>query len=333
MTFMIDEFWSNRRQEFAKVRSLSFLAPAVVVVMAIASLSGTDIGLEAPMRSDVPGIENVWRLDERIWSGGEPGGSGGLEKLRSLGVRVIVSVDGAAPDIEAARRLGLRYVHIPIGYDGIDASAQLRLVRTITELPGPIFVHCHHGKHRGPAAAAVMARAGMGWTADKAERFMKEAGTSPDYPGLYESVRSFRKPAPEELRADAEPLPESVEVPALVELMVDMDDRFDRLKGWIQKKEHGGDDDEKSAIDPRQEAILLRELTRESARLPECREKPAEFRSAFDALERDLTAWIAAIDESGGKSAKPDTDRKRFEALIKQASSRCSGCHRAFRDR
>jgi len=312
--------------------ALSFMAAASVSDMATVSHGKSEPDRNAPHRNEVPGIENVWRLDDRIWSGGEPGGLKGLEKLKALGIRTIVSVDGAAPDVEAARKMGLRYVHIPIGYDGVDAAAQLRLVRTIAELPGPVFVHCHHGKHRGPAAAAVMARAGRGWSADQAERFMTQAGTSPDYPGLFASVRSFRQPTAEALRANAEPLPEAVEVPALVELMVDMDERFDRMKDWLKTSEPGHEGKGNSAIDPRQEAIQLRELTRESARLPECREKPPEFRKGFDELESDLKAWIEALDETGGQSANSDAVRKRFEGLIKQASGRCSACHRAFRD-
>lgn len=244
-----------------------------------------------------------------------------------------MSVDGSAPAVEAARSLGLRYVHIPIGYDGIDQPARLQLVRAFSQLPGPVYVHCHHGKHRGPAAAAVMARAGSAWSVDDAVAFMELAGTSADYPGLYEAVRSFRMPTPAELQADAEPLPESVEVPALVELMVKMDERFDRLKAWSGKAGPGTGGGEPQAIDPLQEAVLLRELTRESARLPECREKPAQFRKGFNDLEADLTAWLAAIDAAGGKSAKPDSNPKQFEELLKKASARCSGCHRAYRDR
>lgn len=315
------------------IRSITTLALAAAPLLATCTLDETGHGRQQPRQNPVAGIENVWRLNDRLWSGGEPGGMDGLRKIKGLGVRTIVSVDGSAPAVEAARSLGLRYVHVPIGYDGIDPAARLQLVRAFAQLPGPVYVHCHHGKHRGPAAAAVMARAGSGWTSDEAAAYMKIAGTSPDYPGLYEAVRSFRMPTPAELQADAGPLPESVEVPALVELMVKMDERFDRLKAWSAKTGSGRRGGESNAIDPRQEAILLRELTRESARLPECREKPARFRKGFDDLESDLTAWLATIDASDGKSAKADANSKRFEELLKKASARCSGCHRAFRDR
>ncbi len=291
-------------------------------------------GKQAALESrEVSGIENVWRIDEKLWSGGDPGGAGGLEKLKGMGFRAIVSVDGAAPDVESARKLGLRYVHIPIGYDGIDAAARLKLARAFAEIPGPIYVHCHHGKHRGPAAAAVMARTGLGWSADEAVEFMKKAGTSTDYPGLYDSVRAFRAPGQDELKADQEPLPEVVEVPALVESMVSMDDRFDRLKAWLRFAEAGQSNKSERPTDPRQEAILLRELTRESARLPECRERPTAFLAGFAGLEADLTAWIACFDQAGDDPGASPAGRNRLAGILKQATCRCTSCHRAFRDR
>lgn len=292
----------------------------------------------ATVRSDlrnleVPGVENVWRIDENLLSGGDPGGPGGLGELKRMGVRAIVSVDGAAPDVEAARKLGLRYVHIPIGYDGIDDTARRKLVRAFAEIPGPIYVHCHHGKHRGPAAAAIMARAGLGWSPDQAVEYMTKAGTSPDYSGLYESVRAFRVPSRAELDEDKSPLPEVVEVPALVEMMVGIDDRFDRMKAWLKSAESGQPTKDMPNVDPRREAILLRELTRESARLPECRERPRAFVAGFESLEADLSEWIAAMDQAGERPGATQASRDRLAVILKKASGRCTGCHREFRDR
>ena len=39
----------------------------------------------------------------------------GLRRLAEAGVRTIVSVDGAVPDLDAARRWGMRYVHLEHG--------------------------------------------------------------------------------------------------------------------------------------------------------------------------------------------------------------------------
>ena len=76
-------------------------------------------------------------------------------ELARLGVKTIVNVDGATPKLEMAQKYGLDYIHIPIGYDGITAEQSAAMVRVMREREGPFYFHCHHGKHRGPTAAAV----------------------------------------------------------------------------------------------------------------------------------------------------------------------------------
>ncbi|MEM7262874.1 MAG: hypothetical protein AAF488_12855, partial [Planctomycetota bacterium] len=91
-----------------------------------------------------------------LYSGGEPAGEVAFAALARLGVRTVVSVDAALPNADLARRYGLETVHIPIGYDGVHADAALALTAVARTRPGPYFVHCHHGVHRGPAAVAIM---------------------------------------------------------------------------------------------------------------------------------------------------------------------------------
>ena len=43
----------------------------------------------------------------------------------------------------------------------VDGTAAI--AGAVAALPGPVFVHCHHGMHRGPAAAAVCAMSKEGW--------------------------------------------------------------------------------------------------------------------------------------------------------------------------
>lgn len=288
-----------------------------------------------PRPQEVSGIENVWRIGVDLYSGGDPGGSDGLKRLREMGVRSIVSVDGAEPAVEAARALGLRYVHIPVGYDGIDESARVLLARSMSELPRPIYVHCHHGKHRGPAAAAIMARVGLDWGAQAAIDFIKMAGTSADYPGLYAAVRFDPKSVVPPKNATLKPLPERVEAPDMVAMMVRIDERFDRLKAWQAALVSGDEKSRRDArrIDPVQEAIQLQELVRESIRSPECRDRPMAFRQSFADLEKAIAAWADALPQKDS-SPLPEPERaERLAFLLKSAAGRCVSCHRAFRDK
>lgn len=100
-----------------------------------------------------PDVENFLQFSADVYSGGEPVEETTFSALAAIGVRTVVSVDGAMPDVAAAERNGLRYVHIPMGYDGVQADVLGSLHAVLAEAKGRFYVHCHHGVHRGPAAA------------------------------------------------------------------------------------------------------------------------------------------------------------------------------------
>ena len=83
-----------------------------------------DKPLQTPERLVAPGIENAFRLSPRLYSGGEPQGEGAFKALKALGVKTIISVDGARPDVETARKFGIRYVHLPVGYHGVPRAGR-----------------------------------------------------------------------------------------------------------------------------------------------------------------------------------------------------------------
>jgi hypothetical protein len=110
-------------------------------------------------------------------------------------------------------------------------------------------------KHRGPTAAAVCGIATEGWPKEHALAWLKEAGTSPDYRGLFTSAREFVPPSAEELKKVGKELPERSKVPALVEMMVQVDERWDRLKA-VQKAGFKASPKDLD-IDPPHEALRL----------------------------------------------------------------------------
>ena len=65
------------------------------------------------------GLDNVMSLKGDVINGSAPKSDAAFDALAAMGVKTIVSVDGARPDIEAADERGMRYVHIPIGYDDV----------------------------------------------------------------------------------------------------------------------------------------------------------------------------------------------------------------------
>ncbi len=168
------------------------LAHAEVLVQPAALSWRSPMDRPDPTACFVTPLPQARRIAADVYCGGEPSDEAAFARLRKLGVQTIVSVDGATPAVRLARQFGMRYVHIPIGYDGIPASAQRSLARVARELERPLYVHCHHGRHRGPAAAAVVCLAMGVMDKKQALRLLEVSGTSHDYDGLWRSVETCR---------------------------------------------------------------------------------------------------------------------------------------------
>jgi protein tyrosine phosphatase (PTP) superfamily phosphohydrolase (DUF442 family) len=301
-------------------------ATALVLAVGLARLA-LAVPNDPPERIEAPSIENLYRLAPGLYSGGQPEGEAGFSTLRRLGIRTIISVDGPRPDVESARRQGIRYVHLPVGYDEITPEQAARLVKAAGESPGPVFIHCHHGLHRGPAAAALCGMALHGWSKAHARAWLERAGTSPDYTGLFATVDRFTPPSDAELAAiDPAELPEAAEVPALVEAMGHIDATWDHLKaieraGFCTPPQHPD-------LDPHREAVTLAEAFHELQRLDEVRAKGDEFARLLDETRRaaaDLAASLKPPDQS------PPASFSAPKAFARVAAS-CVSCHRRFRD-
>jgi protein tyrosine phosphatase (PTP) superfamily phosphohydrolase (DUF442 family) len=312
-------------------RAVSLIALASALAYGCSGGSDTRPAATAPapppQKVEAKGLHNVIRLSERLFSGGSPDGDEGFASLRELGVETIISVDGARPDVERAHRFGLRYVHLPIGYDSVPEDQGLRIAKAVRDLPGPVYVHCHHGKHRGPAAAAVARlctddRCG----AEEALEGMRLAGTDPHYTGLYAAPREFRRPTADELDRLPADFPEVAEVTGLAQLMVEVDDRWERLKlaraeGWKAPQDHPD-------IDPPHEALQVVEQYREALRLPKTAERPDDFRRRLEEARDTAEGLESALRPGEGKAV----DREAAEAAFKTAGDACTRCHGTYRD-
>ena len=140
------------------------------------------------MPAEQPGIHNLHEVAPGLWSGSIPEGDAGFDTLNAMGIKTIIAVDATVPQLERIHARGMRSIHLPTKYAGIDPDTRLALARAVRDAEGPIYVHCHHGKHRGPAAAATAAVALGKITEAEGQEFLHIAGTSPDYPGLFACV-------------------------------------------------------------------------------------------------------------------------------------------------
>jgi len=270
-------------------------------------------------------LHNVYRLSESIISGSEPHGEEALRRIAEMGVRTVLSVDGKIPDAETARALGMRYVHVPIQYSGITDEEVARIVKTFRELPGPFFVHCFHGKHRGPAAAAIGRLVVDGAPREHAMAEMRQwCGTSSKYEGLYRTVAAAEIPGAEETRRLDWSFPAAHPFEGLRHSMVEMARTYDHLKasyrrGWRVDPDHPD-------VDPRNEADKMISHFERALGLDEMDGKPADFlewlRSSAD-LSRRLRD---ALHEGS------DASREEAGTLLKSLKESCTACHDRYRN-
>jgi protein tyrosine phosphatase (PTP) superfamily phosphohydrolase (DUF442 family) len=278
---------------------------------------------------DVAHLPNAIRLHPKVISGGQPEGSLGFRELQQLGVKTVISVDGAQPDVTTAKQFGMRYVHLPHGYDGISNERVQHLAKAVQDLDGPIYIHCHHGKHRSPAAATAACIANGFVDPASSASILEFAGTSPNYQGLYAAVAAVKRVTPNELAALECDFPESAKLPPMAEAMVRLEHTHDRLKqfssnGWQPLPKHPD-------LDAAHEALLLTEHFTEMLRLPENKKYPPSFQSLLIESEtqgKELDKAIRAWKQAGSPLPAPKTIRESFDALNRN----CVACHRAHRD-
>lgn len=304
----------------------SRFAGLVVIFLLGALLNAAEAPAAVPTNAiaqpiEIAGVHNAFRVTDKIYSGSQPEGDAAFAALAKLGVKTIISVDGGKPDVEAGRKHGLKYIHLPYGYDGVPTNRVVELAKAAAE-PGPFFVHCHHGLHRGPSAVAVMCEASEGWTPDKAVEWLRQAGTAEDYPGLYRAAREFTAPTKEQLAAVG-PLPEVAKASSLVDAMVALDDHFTWLKqsqkaGWKTPPGHAD-------ISPAHEATILWEQLRELARLPEAAKRSEDFRGKLIGAERAA--------ENLRKLLRDGADNTALEAAFAQVTQSCAACHKSYRNK
>jgi len=278
---------------------------------------------QQPKKLEAKALPNAIHLTEKVISGGQPAGEAGFAELEKLGVKTVVSVDGAKPDVATAKKHGLRYVHLPHGYDGVPNERLLDLAKAVRDLPGPVYIHCHHGKHRSPAAAAAACESLGLLTTDEALAVLKLAGTNPGYRGLFRTIEEAKPQAAKTLDEWRSDFLETVDVPPMAEAMVGVEHTHDHLKqvaaaGWKAPPDHPD-------IDPPHEALLLMEHFTELLRTDKVNGQAKAFVEIMRRSEADAAALEQALRNG-------DVAPKELTAIFDRITADCAACHTTFRD-
>jgi tyrosine-protein phosphatase SIW14 len=160
--------------------ALLFASPAAAQQTAEAA-SAPPAGSLTAEKIKAKGLPNLGRVNGNLYRGGQPEDKHeAFEKLRELGIDIIVNLRDDDDDIEEEQRrieaLGMQFISIPwSGYnypDNAQVAAFLRIVRDNPDKQ--IFVHCRRGAERTGVMLAAYRMSVEGWTPEQALREMNE---------------------------------------------------------------------------------------------------------------------------------------------------------------
>lgn len=171
-------------------------------------------------------------VDAALYRGAAPETPEEFAFLKQIGIKTIISVDRAKPNLAVAESLGIRYVQIPIGYAKVPRDAALDFLKAMrmSSVAKPVYLHCHAGKFRAGAMAATYRVAVDKWSNDSAFAEFLRLGGSDKYKGLNHSILAFARPTDQEIEKHVFDPDKAPEPAPLAERMSDIDRLFDEVK-------------------------------------------------------------------------------------------------------
>ncbi|MEM8711484.1 MAG: hypothetical protein AAGG01_11065 [Planctomycetota bacterium] len=313
------------------VKTLSAYVPPPLELSGTAYEAAATVALPDVPPGQYPGMVNVYRLSDTIISGSEPHDGEALSQIASWGVKTILSVDGKAPDAETAAELGMRYVHVPIRYRGITDDQLLKIAKTFRELEAPFYVHCFHGRHRGPAAAAIGRVALDGLNRDRAIAEMRQwCSTAEKYEGLYSSVAVSDIPTAAETAAHDFDFASAMTFDGVRDAMVVLTRSWDEVKliaknNWKPSSEHPD-------IDALQSATQVSQLLDACARTEESLGYPDDYQEMMVESRGHLADVVSFLTDCRVEGTSEFVRSDRLDAAFEAAKNSCLDCHAIYRN-
>jgi len=274
-------------------------------------------------------LRNALRFSTRLFTGAAPESDEALAALKDLGVQTIISVEGAQPDVERAKKLGLRYLHLPLSFDGIPAGSALELAKAVRDFPGTVYIHCSCGVDRSPAAAAVASVLLGDMSPDNAVAAMKACGVSEGFAGLYAAAASARQAGDRTINALNVQFSEKADVSPMAKTMAAIRKTGARLAAasHAEWKTPAGRASNDSRVSARELLALVTALSGSS----EVKRQSDEFRKLLAESHSAVTALADVLD--GQKTAPTAQEAADINARFERVGTSCVSCHVQYRDK
>jgi hypothetical protein len=223
----------------------------------------------------------------------------------------------------------MRYVHIPVQYKGLSPEEMAAIAKTFRELPGPFYVHCFHGKHRGPTAAAVGRIVLDGASREVALAEMRQwCGTAQKYSGLYAAIANQMIPDAATTQAFAFEFPSAHRFHGLRETMIVAPRSYDPLRD-LAARDFAPDPDHPD-LDAVNESQKLAELFAMLEKGEDTAARPEDFRSWMSTAARDSALLREQLQ--GVRAGATPAGLQDAKATIARLESTCNSCHKIYRD-
>lgn len=134
--------------------------------------------------ADLPAVhvKNFDKVNDRLYRGGAPTVVG-VQELGAMGVNLILDLrtaaEGTQDEKDAAGKLKIKYVNVPLNEFGAPSNAQVSdILKLMENTPGTVFVHCRRGKDRTGTVIACYRIQHDGWDNRRALEEAKDHGMS-----------------------------------------------------------------------------------------------------------------------------------------------------------
>ncbi len=140
-------------------------------------------------------VANFAKVSPTLWRGAQPSDEA-LEKLAQGGIRTVIDLrmegEGSTHEGQAASNLGLRYIHIPLGFMHPDQEKVLSFLRIVINPENqPVFVHCRQGADRTGTLCAIYHKLVDNWTFEQCWTEMRTHHFKPFLIALKKTVEEF----------------------------------------------------------------------------------------------------------------------------------------------
>ena len=268
------------------------------------------------------------RLTPKVYYGSTPLTATEFNLLQAEGFNTIISVDGVAPNFKFSEPLSLDYVHLPIGYSGVDRQRALDLAKTANVASGRIYIHCHHGKHRAPVAAIIACAGNGSLPINKITEVLQMNPSVQRYVGLMESARSAQLFSKETLQHH-QIVPHKQEDLSITSFwMIELSKEADLL---FQTAEQPNKYQSSSLVDLATQSLAVVEAFQELIRVNATSDPPyiQVLQTSLNTAE-EIHQHLLELQATSGNVNRSELWQESIDLMMK-LRNHCTSCHRDHR--